>query len=116
MHVIKGVPAGGGFSTVHDLLDFNCALRGHRLLSPALTDTALAGKVATGRGATDRYAYGFIEDVANGEHIVGHGGGYAGVNAQLDMYRASGYTVIVLANYDPTIAQQVANKARELLV
>jgi CubicO group peptidase (beta-lactamase class C family) len=115
MHVIKGGPAGGGFSTVHDLLAFDCALRGHQLLSPALAETVLTGKVATGRGATDRYAYGFIEDIVNGERIVGHGGGVAGINAQLDMYLGSGYTVVVLSNYDPTIAQQIATKARELL-
>jgi len=29
------------------------------------------------------------------------------MNANLDMYRDSGYTVIVLCNLDPPIAQQV---------
>jgi hypothetical protein len=114
MHVIKGGPAGGGFSTVEDLLRFDVALRKHRLLSPATTDLVLAGKVKAPFGPDAKYAYGFIEERMNGKRITGHGGGFPGISAQLDMYLDQGYTVAVLSNYEGA-AQTVANKLREML-
>ncbi len=36
-HVVKGGPAGGGFSTVEDLLAFDIALRAHKLLNAEYT-------------------------------------------------------------------------------
>jgi hypothetical protein len=55
-----------------------------------------------------KYAYGFEDkDGRGGKRAVGHGGGAPGMNANLDMYWDSGYTVIVLCNLDPPIAQQV---------
>jgi CubicO group peptidase (beta-lactamase class C family) len=113
MHVIKGGPAGGGFSTVEDLLRFAAALRGHRLLSATSTDLLLAGKADTPWGA--RYAYGFEDERVNGRRIVGHGGGFPGINGQLDIYLDGGFTVAVLANYDPPAAQRVATWLRERL-
>ena len=116
LHVVKGGPAGGGFSTVRDLLAFDRALRGHRLLRAETTATVLTGKAVTERGAEARYAYGFVEQVAAGERIVGHSGGFAGINGRLDICLDSGYTVAVLANYDPPAAEQVAGVARDLLL
>jgi CubicO group peptidase (beta-lactamase class C family) len=113
MHVIKGGPAGGGFSTVEDLLRFDIALRSHKLLSAKSTEILLAGKADTPWGA--KYAYGFEDQRVNGKRIVGHGGGFPGINGQLDIYLDSGYTVAVLANMDPPAAQRVANRLRELL-
>jgi hypothetical protein len=43
----------------------------------------------------------------DGKRVVGHGGGAPGMIANLDMYWDSGYTVIVLANRDPRIADQL---------
>jgi D-alanyl-D-alanine carboxypeptidase len=114
MHVIQGGPAGGGFSTVEDLLRFDVALRKHRLLSPATTDLVLAGKVKAPFGPDAKYAYGFIEERMNGKRITGHGGGFPGISAQLDMYLDQAYTVAVLSNYEGA-AQTVANKLREML-
>ncbi|HWE64528.1 MAG TPA: serine hydrolase domain-containing protein [Chloroflexota bacterium] len=113
LHVVKGGPAGGGFSTVEDLLRFAEALRGHRLLGAAYTELLLAGKVTIREG--NQYAYGFHDERVNGIRIVGHGGGFAGINGQLDIYLDRGYTVAVLANYDPPAAQSVAEKLRELI-
>jgi CubicO group peptidase (beta-lactamase class C family) len=114
LHVIKGGPAGGGYSTVVDLLRFDRALREHRLLSPKSTETVLAGKVETGRGPDDKYAYGFGDERVHGQRIVGHSGGFPGINSQLDMYLDSGYTVAVMSNYDMA-AQPVAEKLREMI-
>src|SRR5262249_62012789 len=44
LHVVKGGPAGGGFSTAEDLIRFARALRGHRLLGPEQTRLGMAGK------------------------------------------------------------------------
>jgi CubicO group peptidase (beta-lactamase class C family) len=108
---LKGSSAGGGDSTAPDLLKFDQALRSHKLLNADLTNTVLTGKVETEGG--EKYAYGFEESHVDGRRIVGHGGGAPGMNANLDMYWDSGYTVVVLCNLDPPIAQQVNRYIRE---
>jgi CubicO group peptidase (beta-lactamase class C family) len=112
MHVIKGGPAGGGYSTVEDLLRFDVALRQNKLLGAAQRDVLISGKVDA-MGA--KYAYGFLDETINGKRIVGHGGGFPGINSQLDIYLDNGYTVAVMANYDPPAAQIVASRLREML-
>jgi CubicO group peptidase (beta-lactamase class C family) len=115
LHTIKGGPAGGGFSTVEDLLKFDQALRGHKLLSPEHTNTVLAGKVDLPGAPGTQYAYGFHDDRTKASRIVGHGGGFPGINGQLDMYLDLGYTVAVLSNYSPPAAHYVAMRLREML-
>jgi hypothetical protein len=98
-----GNPSGGACSTTADLLAFARALTAHRLLSPTMTDTVLAGKVDSprpGGPAEDRYGYGFADVRINGVRIVGHNGGAPGYEGQLDMYPARGYTAVVLSNAD----------------
>ena len=114
LHVIKGGPAGGGYSTAEDLLNFDRALRSHKLLGPKLTDLVLAGKVDTGRGSDSKYAYGFQEERDNGHRFVGHSGGFPGISSRLDMDLTRDYTVVVLSNYDGG-AEPVADKARDLI-
>jgi len=115
MHTVKGGPAGGGFSTVEDLLRFDRALRTHIILSPRSTETLLAGKVDIPGMPEGRYAYGFHDERINGQRVVGHSGGFPGINGQLDMYLDRGYTLAVLANYDPPAAQLIANKLRDMM-
>lgn len=98
MHVVKGGPAGGGYSTVEDLMSFSNALLGHKLLSPEFTQTALTGKVDV--GTNSRYGYGFRERFENGHRIVGHGGGFPGISSRLNMYVDLGYTVAIMSNTD----------------
>jgi CubicO group peptidase (beta-lactamase class C family) len=112
MHVAKGGPAGGGFSIVEDLLRFDIALRKNRLISKESFDTLTTGKVQM--GPESMYAYLFQDRTENGHRIVGHGGGAPGINANLDMYLESGYTVAVMANYDGA-AGTVSRKIEELL-
>ena len=116
MHVVKGGPAGGGFSTVEDLLRFDVALRTHRLLDAKHTDLLLTGKVDPGRGGHARYGYGFSIDDVKGTRIAGHGGGFPGINSDLAMYLDKGYTVAVMSNYDPPAAQRVSDKLREWIL
>lgn len=111
MHVIRGGPAGGGFSTVDDLLRFDQALRSHKLLSPESTEIIWSPKPEMNSPA---YGFGFGIEGRPGDRIVGHGGGFPGISAKLDMYLDSGYTVAVLSNYDQG-ASVVAEKLREWL-
>jgi hypothetical protein len=95
---IKGTPAGGGYSTVEDLLNFSKALLAYRLLSPESTELLLAGKVELREGS--QYAYGFFDRMVGRQRVVGHGGGAPGVCTSMEMYLDSGHTVIVLSNTD----------------
>jgi CubicO group peptidase (beta-lactamase class C family) len=113
--VFNGGPAGGGFSTVGDLLRFDRALRGHRLLSAKMTDLVLTGKVQMGGPAGNtKYAYGFGDTRAGNERIHGHTGGAPGINNVLEMHWVSGWTVVVMSNYDRG-SMPVAQRARQLI-
>jgi len=97
-HVVKGGPAGGGYSTVDDLLNFSNALLSHKLLSHEMTNLLLEGKVT--RTQNVKYAYGFEDRAVENHRLVGHGGGAEGICGNLDIYLDQGYTVAVLANMD----------------
>jgi D-alanyl-D-alanine carboxypeptidase len=103
----RGTAAGGGYSTVGDLLKFATALMGHKLLNVENTALLISGKVDTGGGRM--YAYGFDDARKDGVGSVGHGGGAPGMNGELRIYPQSGYVVAVLSNLDPPAATQVSN-------
>lgn len=107
----RGTSAGGGYSTVGDLVAFANALENHRLLDEAHTNLLVTGKVATGDNAGGRkYAYGFAETISpDGVKCFGHGGGAPGMNGELRICQSSGYTVAVLSNLDPPAATRIAD-------
>jgi CubicO group peptidase (beta-lactamase class C family) len=102
----RGMPAGGGYSTVGDLARFAMALREHRLLDPAHTELLLRGKVATGFQGV-QYAYGFFDRVVAERRFVGHSGGALGMSGDLAFEPGSGYVVVVLSNFDPPAATEM---------
>ena len=102
----RGTSAGGGYSTVEDLLRFATALQTHKLLNAKYTEELTTGKVDAGRG---KYAYGFQEFMINGARCFGHGGGAPGMNGMLQICPASGYVIAVLANMDPPAASRVSD-------
>ncbi len=107
-HVIKGGPAGGGFSTVGDLHGFARALQTGKLVSVDSLKTLWKDH------SGENYGYGFgVVQGPNGK-VVGHGGGFPGINGQLDIYLDKGYIVAVLSNYDQG-ASPVAQKISQLL-
>lgn len=114
MRPLKGSPAGGGYSTLDDLLRFSVALLDHKLLSQKYTEIITTGKVETGAPGR-RYAYGLGDDVSNGRHIVGHNGGGPGISANFDMLPELGYTTVILGNYDPPALMPVVMKIRGLI-
>jgi CubicO group peptidase (beta-lactamase class C family) len=109
MHVIKGGPAGGGYSTVEDLHRFANALRGGKLIRPeTLRKWTAPGDKNKG------YAFGFQVYRASGPKVIGHGGGFPGISASLQVDLDDGYVVAVLSNADGGTSPIVEN-ARELL-
>jgi CubicO group peptidase (beta-lactamase class C family) len=102
----RGTSAGGGYSTVEDLVRFANALTSNRLLNAHYTDLLTTGKVETGGGG--KYAYGFDESVVQGVRSFGHGGGAPGMNGDLRIHPQSGYVIAVLSNLDPPAAGRVS--------
>ena len=109
-HVLRGGPAGGGYSTVGDLTRFAVALVEGRLVSRAAVKQLTTPKPEL---SSPRYGYGFgIEE--NGR-IVGHGGGFPGISSQLDIFVEDDYTLAVMSNYSRG-AHPVVEKARGLIL
>ena len=109
-HVIRGGPAGGGYSTVGDLTRFAVALQEGKLVSPAGVKLLTTPKPEV---SSPEYGFGF--GISEDGRIVGHSGGFPGINSQLDIYLVDGYTVAVMANYGGG-AQPVIEKTRTLLL
>jgi len=97
-HVIRGGPAGGGFSTVDDLLQFDLALRNDLLIRPETRELLwTSNPIATDGKAF--WGYGFITRNQEGlGRVVFHSGGFLGISSILDIYRDSGFTVVILSN------------------
>jgi len=103
----RGTSAGGGYSTVEDLLRFANALTADKLLDAHNTELLTTGKVDTPGGG--KYGYGFESRMINGQVCFGHGGGAPGMNGDLQICPQSGYTIAVLSNLDPPAATRVAD-------
>ena len=98
----RGTAAGGGYSTVGDLLRFAEALQAGTLLSAELFAEA------TSPQGEEFYGFGF--DVGTDPSTRwGHGGGAPGMNGDLRVFPELGYVVVVLANLDPPAAQVLAD-------
>jgi CubicO group peptidase (beta-lactamase class C family) len=102
----RGTSAGGGYSTVGDMVRFAEALLSNKLLDAKHTQLLITGKVSAVGDV--RYAYGF-EDARkpDGTGAIGHGGAAPGMNGELRIFPKSGDVVAVLANLDPPAAQRV---------
>ncbi|HKY06014.1 MAG TPA: serine hydrolase domain-containing protein, partial [Blastocatellia bacterium] len=108
-HVLRGGPQGGGYSTVEDLLKFDIALRSNKLVGAEYVKMLLSAKPEL---KSPGYGYGFQVDSES--QVAGHGGGFIGINSNLDMFLGTGWTAIVMSNYSRG-AQPVQQKMRELI-
>ena len=108
-HVMRGGPQGGGYSTVEDLLKFDQALRTGKLVSAESLKTLTTPKPELN---SPNYGYGFFASAAS--EVVGHSGGFTGINSDLRMYLRSGWTMAVMSNYGRG-AGPVSNKMSELI-
>jgi CubicO group peptidase (beta-lactamase class C family) len=95
----RGTSAGGGYSTVGDLMRFAQALGSGTLISKATLAEAT-------RPHQQHYGYGF--DVQGGGRLrsYGHGGGAPGMNGELRIFPQLGYVVVSLSNLDPPAASE----------
>lgn len=92
-HTLKGGPAGGGFSTVRDLHRFAVALLSGTYVSEATLETLWTDVKG------ESYGYGFAVEQGSDGKVVGHSGGFPGINSQLDIHLGSGYIVAVMSNH-----------------
>ncbi|MBK7406471.1 MAG: beta-lactamase family protein [Phycisphaerales bacterium] len=111
LHVVRGGPAGGGYSTVHDLFRFGQALRAHKLVGQDSLDQLWRTYPELG-SATYGLGFGVLQTPAG--RVVGHSGGFPGISASLNMYLDEGYTIAVLANLGD-VASMVDERARMLI-
>jgi D-alanyl-D-alanine carboxypeptidase len=96
----RGTSAGGGYSTVGDLLRFAQALRSGKLISMATLAQAT-------RPRQQHYGYGFGMQGQGRLGSYGHGGGAPGMNGELRVFPGLGYVVISLSNLDPPAASEL---------
>jgi CubicO group peptidase (beta-lactamase class C family) len=109
---IPGTSAGGGYSTVGDLLRFANALREGMLLNAHYTTILTTPRVKNPLGFN---AYGFEVQALNGTQCYGHNGVSSGVNSDFEVCRNSTFVVISLANLDPPSAQRISEFAIDRL-
>lgn len=96
----RGTAAGGGYSTVGDLLRFGDALLKGRLLSTQWLSEATRAQTSSGL-----YGFGFQLGGSGETRHFGHAGGAEGMNGALRIYPASGEIVVALSNLDPPAAE-----------
>lgn len=107
-HVLKGGPAGGGFSTVKDLFRFARSLVEGKLVSQETL------KILWTDQAGSNYGCGFRVETGTAGKVVGHGGGFPGINSNLDIFLDKDFTVAVMSNIDGG-ASPVAGKIQRLI-
>ena len=109
MHVLRGGPQGGGYSTVEDLLKFDRALRSNKLVGAEYVKI-----LTTAKPELNSPNYGFGFSVSSDGKSFGHSGGFPGINSNLDMFRETGWTAIVMSNYSRG-GQPVMQRMRSLI-
>ena len=104
----RGSGAGGGYSTVGDLLKFARALEAGKLIS--LKSLHEATRLQTPPGTSERaYGYGFVPEGEGSLRNYGHGGGTLGVNGYLRIFPELGVVVVCLSNRDPPAAERLVS-------
>jgi CubicO group peptidase (beta-lactamase class C family) len=103
------VPQGAGalYSTTEDLLKWEQALFGGKLLKPASVE-----KMTT--PFKNNYAFGLQVQTRSGRKLIDHGGGIEGFNTELAYYPDDKLTVIALGNLNGQAPNDIATKLAAL--
>lgn len=109
LHVMRGGPQGGCYSTAEDLHRFAAAL-----LAGKIVGKDLVKEFTTAKPDISSPGYGFGFGVSEDGSRFGHGGGFTGISANLDIFRDSGWIAIVLSNYSGA-SGPVRSKMRRLI-
>src|SRR5829696_1756254 len=100
----RGTAAGGGYSTVGDLLRFAQALSSGKLISKATLAEATRPHQPQPQ---PQYGYGFDVQGQGQLRSYRHGGGAPGMNGELRIFPELGYVVVSLSNLDPPAASEL---------
>lgn len=106
---LVGGPAGGAYATTGDMLRFFRALLAGTLVPASRVEELLRPRVAMGSGG-EHYGYGFIVAGTGATGSFGHDGDIFGVSVVTRHERASGRTLIVLANTGDGAARRIARQ------
>ncbi len=98
----RGTSAGGGYSTVGDLLRFAEALESGKLISKKMLAEATTPHI-------EGYGYGFGIRGEGALKSYGHGGGAPGMNGELRVYPQLGTVLVALSNLDPPAATRMVD-------
>jgi CubicO group peptidase (beta-lactamase class C family) len=98
----RGTSAGGGYSTVGDLLRFAQALESGKLISRKTLAEATTPHM-------EGYGYGFGIQGEGPLRSYGHGGGAPGMNGELRVFPQLGTVVVALSNLDPPAATRMVD-------
>lgn len=102
--------AGTVFSTTGDLVLFDKALRGDRLLSAATQNVMNSGHTPSGN-----WGYGWARNAQDGKHFLAHQGDYNGYHAVLIRRAESQDLIIILSNLDSTSISFLQKRVLEIL-
>jgi D-alanyl-D-alanine carboxypeptidase len=98
----RGMAAGGGYSTVGDMLRFARALEAGKLIPKRLLAAATSPKNIGGG-----FGYGFALQGEGAARFYGAVGGAPGMNGELRIYPELGYILVGLSNLDPPAAENM---------
>jgi len=103
----SGTSAGGGYSTVDDLLLFAEALQTGKLI-----DATSLAEATRGDAIHPDYGLGFYVLDGGG---YGHGGGGPGINGELHILPKRDYVLVALVNRDPPMATSMVDTITAML-
>lgn len=93
--IMKGSSAGGGYSTVKDLLIFARALVNGEVVAKSTFEEMKKDRFENG------YGYGLSLRNLNDQFVFGHNGGFPGVSGEVDIFPEKGLYSISLSNRGP---------------
>jgi D-alanyl-D-alanine carboxypeptidase len=111
----RGSAAGGGATTIDDLLRFAKALTDDTLLDARHRALLSAKHAAMGESGEQWYGYGTIVEERGGVVSFGHGGTARGTQFEFRVYPSLDTVMIVMSNYD-TIAPDELRRAADTLI